>query len=121
MKRAVRVLLFVPTFVVAGCDDGAEYSAEPGIEVCEMIVEECGYLCNTDPARPDAERFGCSTDTEPDFSGCGSDIIEREALREEVNPLELSALTAARGVLVGYNQSCESALSSFPVFCYGCE
>ena len=113
-------LLPLATILLVACDE-PDYSADPGIEVCEAIVEECGFLCITDPDHPEHDKFGCSFDSEPDFFTCGSRLIQDAGLQEKYNPLELTALTTARGVVVGYNESCESSLVDYPVFCYGCE
>ena len=104
---------------VVACDDEPEYSAEPGIEVCEMIVDECARLCDTDPSNPQAEEFRCSFDTSSDFAQCGLDIAHRENLQEEAG--YGTPTWVAEGIIVGYFSTCESALSPFPVFCYGCQ
>jgi len=105
---------------VVACDDEPEYSAEPGIDVCEMIVDECARLCDTDPSNPQAEEFSCSFDTSSDFASCGYGVERREGLQEETGPHFGTATWAARGIVVGYFTTCEGVLSPFPVFCYNC-
>ena len=114
-------LLLVASLALLGCDDEPSYSAEPGIEVCEAIVDECGSFCKTDPSEPEYVEFSCSFDSQPRFSQCADDVVEREGLQEITDGPAGSAISAARGVVVGYEGTCESALITFPVFCYGCK
>ncbi|MGH1343797.1 MAG: hypothetical protein ACRBN8_19730 [Nannocystales bacterium] len=110
--------------LLAACDESPEFSAQPGVEVCEMIVDECAYLCDIDP-QDETERveFACSLSTVASFTECGSSIVQRENLQEKhdwPNGVGYSTHSAAKGVIVGYNYDCQAALGTFPVFCYGC-
>ena len=121
----IRVLAASALILACACDDEPKFSAEPGIEVCEIIVDECAELCDTepDPADPsDHVDFSCSLTTDSDFVECGLGIVRDEGLQEVAaakGALSGSAVVAAEGVVVGYNRDC-SVLSSFPVFCYDC-
>lgn len=113
---------FTISVLAGGCDDGPSYSAEPGVEVCESVVSECGDICDPNPSEPaDALEFQCSYPTKFDFWECGEEVVARANLQELANDANTSAIFAAEGVIVGYNPTCEAALINFPVFCYDCE
>lgn len=103
-------------FTLAGCDEEPVFDDQPGIEVCEMVVDECGEIC---VVGTEENPYGCSLDSTTDFSNCAVAVTDRENLQEIED--RGSAIGAARGVLVGYESSCEFALSGLPVFCYGCK
>ncbi|MCR9162867.1 MAG: hypothetical protein ACE37F_14205 [Nannocystaceae bacterium] len=112
----LNLLLLGFTLHVAGCDEEPSFDDQPGIEVCEMIVDECGDIC---VVGTEQNPFGCSIETNTDFFECGAAVTDRENLQEIED--RGSAIGAARGVLVGYEDSCEFALTGLPVFCYGCK
>lgn len=109
---------------IASCDSEAAceedvvptYTSQPGVWVCEDIVEECGSLCEIDPTY---SPIVCTDDTIVDFVECASGVIDRESL-QGVEPDTQNEARVAAQHQIGSGFDCSYFLSSFPVFCFGC-
>ncbi len=99
------------TIALAGGDnaESVEWSDLPGIEVCQVIVDECAEFCAEAAAA--GERF-CSNDL---YDSCSAHELNVSDLVERVPGLH-SQLTF--DVVMGWQQNCTSALGFLAAWRY---
>lgn len=107
----MRRILVLLVCVLAGCDDArvVEWSDEPGIEVCEAIVDGCGDLCADDRAQGNRT---CSAEL---YDVCVDHVQDSEGLVDRVPGLH-ARLTEP--VVMQWEPDCTTALGFLPAWRY---